>query len=66
MWKVLIFASGSLAGSEIVDDGAGGLALWMTCPLVVVAIPRAMNWERRAGRVAAKSREVDRSAAMVC
>ena len=31
---------------------------------MVVAIPRAMNWDRIAGRVAAKSREVVRSAAM--
>ena len=37
----------------------------MAWPVVVVAIPRAMNWDRRAGRVAAKSREVVRRDAMV-
>ena len=41
------------------------MALWMLCPLVVVAIPRAINWERSAGREAAKSLEVVRIDAMV-
>lgn len=58
-------ASGSLAGSWIVEVCDAGVALCTGCPLVVVAMPRAMNEDRIAGRVAAKSREVVRRAAMV-
>ena len=47
---------------EVLD---GGTALWTGLPLAAVAIPRAINWDRRAGRVVAKSREVVRRAAMV-
>jgi hypothetical protein len=70
MWKVLILLSGSAAGSLIVLVLEGGVTLEVEWPSPMGptdAIVRKgiAKDERMAGRVAAKSREVVRRAAIV-
>lgn len=62
MWNVLILDSGSAAGSFTVVVCVGGTAPVVVAP-VAVAIVRI--WNLKTGRVAAKSREVLRRAAIV-